>query len=127
MLEIGSWIGHYRVVARLGAGGMGEVYRAHDTKLGRDVALKVLSASLAGDEKRAHRIRGEARLLASLNHPNVGSIYGLEDFDEATVLVLELVEGESLAEVLETTGPLPLEKALGIARDVAAALAAAHG
>ena len=117
---IGQQFGTYHIVAPLGAGGMGEVYRAQDYKLGRDVAIKVLPHEFASDAKRLSRLRREARTLASLNHPNVAAIYGLEEAGEADCLVLELVEGEVLR------GPLPVQIALDRACQVAAALEAAH-
>lgn len=116
----GHRLGPYCVMSLLGAGGMGEVYRAHDSKLGRDVALKTLSQKFAKNPERLARIRREARTLASLNHPNIASIYGLEEFEGATWIVQELVEGETLR------GPLPIQKALDYARQVADALEAAH-
>jgi eukaryotic-like serine/threonine-protein kinase len=113
--------GAYRIMSPLGAGGMGEVYRAHDSKLGRDVALKILPSEFARDPKRLARFRREARTLASLNHPNIAAIYELvEESGEADYLVLELVEGETLR------GPLPVDTALEYARQVAEALEAAH-
>src|SRR2546422_7232004 len=93
----GSRIGPYEIVSALGAGGMGKVYRARDTKLGRDVAIKVLPASFAADPDRLARFEREARLLASLNHPQIAQIYGVEESAGMTALVLELVEGETLA------------------------------
>jgi serine/threonine protein kinase/Tol biopolymer transport system component len=117
---IGRQFGPYRVVSLLGAGGMGEVYRAHDSKLGRDVAIKTLPAAFARDPERLARFRREARMLASLNHPNIAAIYGLEESGAADCLVLELVEGES------PRGPLSLANALRIAKQVAEALEAAH-
>ncbi len=116
---LGRQVGPYRIVSPLGAGGMGEVYRAHDSKLGRDVALKTLPAEFARDPKRLARLRGEARTLASLNHPNIAAIYGIEE-GEVDCLVLELVEGETLR------GHLSVEKALDCAGQVADALEAAH-
>jgi eukaryotic-like serine/threonine-protein kinase len=116
----GREVGPYRIVSALGAGGMGEVYRAHDNKLGRDVALKTLPPAYARDPERLARLRREARTLASLNHPNIAAIYGLEESGDALCLVLELVEGETLR------GPLPMAAALEIARQVAEALEAAH-
>ena len=124
-LAPGSRLGSYEVLALIGAGGMGEVYRARDLKLGRHVALKVLPASFANDQDRLARFRREAQLLASLNHSNVGHIYGFEDGDVSPVLVLELVEGPTLADRLDR-GTLPLPEALQIARQVALALEAAH-
>jgi len=117
---IGQQFGPYRIVCPLGAGGMGEVYRAHDSKLGRDVAIKTLPDEFARDPKRLARFRREARTLASLNHPNIAAIYGLEESGDVDCLVLELVEGETLR------GPLPVAGALACARQVAEALEAAH-
>src|SRR6266849_2648834 len=96
-LHSGTRLGTYEILGALGAGGMGEVYRARDTKLDRDVAIKVLPASLAADPDRLARFEREARLLASLNHPNIGAIYGVEESGGITALVLELVDGETLA------------------------------
>ena len=121
---IGRRIGS-TIVAPLGAGGMGEVYRARDTKLGRDVAIKILPAHFTGDPERRARFAREARVLATLNHPHIGAIYGVEDADGLTALVLELVEGPTLADCLKR-GPLPVPQALAVARDVADALDAAH-
>ena len=121
----GRTLGHYVIVKKIGAGGMGEVYRAHDTELKRDVALKVLPSSLAGDTERLARFRREAELLASLNHPHIAQIYGLADSKKTPALVMELVEGETLAEKM-TRGPLPIEEALAICRQVATGLASAH-
>jgi serine/threonine protein kinase/Tol biopolymer transport system component len=118
-------IGSYRIAALLGAGGMGEVYRARDSKLGRDVAIKILPAHLTADPERRSRFAREARLLAALNHPHIGAIYGLEEFDGVTALVLELVEGPTLADRLER-GPLAIPEAVAIARQVAEALDEAH-
>src|SRR5262245_11298036 len=117
---LGRQFGPYRIVSPLGAGGMGEVYRAHDNKLGRDVAIKTLPAAFVRDPERLARFRHEARTLASLNHPNIAAIYGLEEAGDVDCLVLELVEGENLH------GPLPIEQALDYARQVAEGLEAAH-
>lgn len=117
---VGRQLGRYRILSWLGAGGMGEVYRAHDDTLGRDVAVKTLPPEFARDPERVQRFRREARTLASLNHPNIAAIYGLEESPEADYLVLELVEGET------PRGPLPLEVALDVACQVATALEAAH-
>jgi eukaryotic-like serine/threonine-protein kinase len=122
---IGRQIGPYRIVAPLGKGGMGVVYRARDSKLNREAAIKVLPPHLTEDPERRARLAREARLLATLNHPNVGAIYGLEELDGVNALVLELVEGPTLAERIDG-GPLPLSQALAIAHQVAAALDAAH-
>jgi len=124
-LSPGSRLGPYEVLSALGAGGMGEVYRARDTRLGRDVAIKALPAEFASDAERLDRFEREARALASLNHPNIAAIYGLEDAGGTPCLVLELVPGETLAERL-AAGPLPLEEGLGICRQIAEALEAAH-
>src|SRR4030095_12757796 len=113
------------VIASIGAGGMGEVYRARDGKLHRDVALKVLPADVANDAERLARFRREAQLLAALNHPNLAHVYGLEESDGATALVMELVDGEDLARRL-SRGAIPLAEALPIARQIATALEAAH-
>jgi eukaryotic-like serine/threonine-protein kinase len=94
-LQPGSSVGSYKVLAAIGKGGMGEVYRAHDTKLKRDVAIKILPADFARDAQRVSRFRREAELLASLNHPNIAAIHGLEDSDNTHALVLELVEADS--------------------------------
>ena len=122
---VGEQIGPYRLLARLGAGGMGEVYRAHDSKLGRDVAIKALPSQLTSDPERRARFAREARLLATVNHPHIGMIYGLEETAGVAALVLELVEGPTLAERL-ARGPLPVRQALVIARQIAEALDAAH-
>jgi Tol biopolymer transport system component len=122
---IGQTLSHYRVTAALGAGGMGEVYRATDTKLGRDVAIKVLPPEVAGDAERLGRFQREAHLLASLNHPNIAAIHGLEEADGKPFLALELVEGEDLKERL-AKGPIPVVEALEIAEQIAEALEEAH-
>jgi eukaryotic-like serine/threonine-protein kinase len=124
-LTVGARLGPYEVTAQLGAGGMGEVYRARDTKLNRDVALKVLPAPFAADPERLARLMREAQLLASLNHPNIASIHGLEDAGDTRALVLELVEGPTLADRI-AQGPIPLDEALAIARQILDALEAAH-
>src|SRR5262249_17434921 len=111
--------------ARIGAGGMGDVYRARDVKLGRDVAIKVLPAPLAHDAARIARFKREAQILATLNHPHIAAIYALEESDDVVALLLELVEGETLADRLHQ-GPLSLSDALIIARQTAEALEAAH-
>src|SRR5579862_3574649 len=116
VLSSGDKLGPYEILSPIGAGGMGEVYRAKDTKLDREVAVKVLAAALAQDPDRLARFEREARVLASLNHPNIAHIYGVEE----RALVMELVEGRALQ------GPLPLETALNYAKQVADALDAAH-
>ena len=124
-LTPGTRIGPYEIQAPLGAGGMGEVYRARDTKLGREVALKVLPPHFAGDPERLARFQREAQVLASLNHPNIATIHGLEDSDGTPALVLELVEGPTLADRI-AAGRVPIGEAIRIAREIADALAAAH-
>ena len=118
---IGSRIGPYEVLAKLGEGGMGEVYRAKDSKLKREVALKVLPADVANDRERLARFQREAEVLAALNHPNIAHVYGLEE----NALVMELVDGEDLAERIRR-GPIPIDDALPIAKQIADALEAAH-
>ena len=125
MLGAGQRIGAYEIVSLLGAGGMGEVYRAHDAKLGRDVAIKILPREWVGDADRMARLGREARVLASLNHPNIATIHGVEDASGMPALVLELVEGETLADRI-VAGPIAVPDALTIARQIADALDAAH-
>src|SRR4026209_1150622 len=120
-LAPGSRIGVYEVTSAIGAGGMGEVYRARDSKLKRDVALKVLPVEVAADPERMARFQREAETLASLNHPHIAQIYGVED----RALVMELVEGEDVAQLL-TRGPVSIHDALTIASQIAGALEAAH-
>jgi eukaryotic-like serine/threonine-protein kinase len=124
-LKAGTRFGPYEVTALLGAGGMGEVYRARDPRLGRDVALKILPAAFVSDPDRLARFQREAQVLASLNHPGIAAIYGFEESGNARALILELVEGPTLAERL-AEGPLPIEDALQAASAIAAALEAAH-
>jgi eukaryotic-like serine/threonine-protein kinase len=118
-------LGPYEIISPLGAGGMGEVYRARDSKLGRDVALKVISEQFANDAERMARFEREAKVLASLNHPSIAHIYGLEDSGGIRALVMELVEGQTLAERI-ARGPIPLEETLSIAKQIAEALEYAH-
>jgi hypothetical protein len=125
-LPSGTRLGPYEILAPLGAGGMGEVYRARDGKLNRDVAIKVLPEAVAEDAERLARFQREAQVLASLNHPHIAAIYGLEKSGNIEALVLELVEGETLADRI-AGGPIPVDEALGIARQIAEALEAAHG
>ena len=125
VLTPGLRVGPYEIVAPLGAGAMGEVYRARDTKLSRDVALKVLPRQFALNPDRLARFTREAQLLAALNHPNIATIYGLDESGGAPALVLELVDGPTLADRI-ALGPVPLAEALTIARQVAEALEAAH-
>jgi eukaryotic-like serine/threonine-protein kinase len=124
-LAPGIRLGVYEVTAQIGAGGMGEVYRARDTRLDRDVAVKVLPDLSANDPGRLARFEREARTLALLNHPHIAQIYGVEDAGGATALIMELVEGEDLAQWI-ARGPMSLEDALPIARQIAEALEAAH-
>ncbi len=124
-LTAGARLGPYEILAPLGAGGMGEVFRARDTRLGRDVAIKALPAAFAQDAERLARFEREARLLASLNHPNVAGIHGVEEVAGARYLVLEFVDGETLEARLKR-GALPLDEALDVARQVAAGVEAAH-
>jgi Tol biopolymer transport system component len=125
-LTSGARLGPYEILDAIGAGGMGEVYRAHDAKLNRDVALKVLPESLANDPDRLARFRREAQVLASLNHPNIGHIYGFEDSGTTHALVLELVEGPTLADRI-AQGSMALDAVLPIAKQIAEALETAHG
>src|SRR5215510_8696833 len=124
-MKPGDSLGPYRILDKLGEGGMGEVYRATDTNLKRQVAIKGLPASVAGDEERLARFQREAEVLASLNHPNIAAIYGLEKSADATALVMELIEGLTLADRI-AQGAIPLEEALPIAKQIAEALEAAH-
>ena len=124
-LTPGTRLGPYQVTAKIGEGGMGEVYQARDTKLDRDVALKVLPEAFTADPDRLARFEREAKVLASLNHPNIGSIYGLEEADGVKALVLELVEGPTLADRIKQ-GPIPIDETLPIAKQIAEALEAAH-
>ena len=149
-LSAGARVGHYEIVELIGVGGMGEVYRARDPKLGRDVAIKVLPEEFAADAERLARFRREAQVLASLNHPNIAAIYGTESLQpersaersgvaereavgvgprgidrSANALILELVEGPTLAERI-AEGPIPIDEAIAIARQIAEALEAAH-
>src|SRR5438034_8404096 len=124
-LATGTRIGPYEILAPLGQGGMGEVYRARDPRLGRDVAIKALTAEFARDPGRLARFQREAQTLAALSHPNIAAIYGLEEAGDVPHLVLELVEGETLAERLARQPLLPRE-ALALGVQVASAVEAAH-
>jgi len=124
-MVIGARLGPYEIVAPLGVGGMGEVYRARDTRLERDVAIKALPAAFAQDPERLARFTREARLLASLNHPNIAGIYGFEELAGAPYLVLEFVEGETLGQRL-LRGALPPEEAVDVCRQIAVGIEAAH-
>src|SRR5580704_14742030 len=121
----GLRLGPYEILCAIGAGGMGEVYRARDTRLNRDVAIKVLPKVFADDGDRMARFEREARLLAALNHPHIAAIYGLEESSGTRALVMELVDGPTLAERI-TAGPIPLDEALPIAKQIAEALEYAH-
>ncbi|MGH7681897.1 MAG: serine/threonine-protein kinase, partial [Steroidobacteraceae bacterium] len=122
---LGKDLAHYRVEAKIGAGGMGEVYRARDTRLDRTVAIKALPTAVASDPTRLARFEREAKLLASLTHPNIAGIFGLEEVDGARYLILEYIQGESLAQRL-ARGPLNVGEALDVGAQVAAAIEAAH-
>src|SRR6266700_4173172 len=124
-LRVGTQLGLLEITALLGKGGMGEVYRARDTKLKREVAIKILPEEFSRDADRVSRFQREAEVLASLNHPNIAAIYDLEEAGGSRYLVLELVEGETLADRLKN-GPLPLGEALDVAKSVCDALEAAH-
>ena len=121
----GTRLGSYEVTAQIGVGGMGEVYRATDTTLGRQVAIKVLPEALASDADRIARFEREAKALAALNHPNIAQIYGFEKSSGVHALVMELVEGPTLAERIGQ-GAIPVEETIGIARQVVEAIEAAH-
>src|SRR5215217_626896 len=124
-LSPGQHVGPYEVVGRLGAGGMGEVYRARDLRLQRTVALKILPEAVATDEDRRARFTREAQTLAALNHPNIAAIYGIEDSGPLHAIAMELVDGEDLSQRI-ARGALPLDEALPIARQLAEALETAH-
>ena len=124
-ISAGSRVGPYEITALLGEGGMGTVWRAHHTGLRRDDALKVLPDALAADPARLARFQREAQILASLNHPNIAHVYGLETLDGIPALVMELVEGETLADRIHR-GSISLDEALPIARQIAEALEGAH-
>jgi eukaryotic-like serine/threonine-protein kinase len=124
-IQSGTKLGSYEILAAIGAGGMGEVYRARDSKLGRDVALKVLPEAFARDAERMARFQREAKVLASLNHPNIATIHGLEDSGTTHALVMELVEGPTLADRIRS-GPIPIDESLRIAKQITDALEYAH-
>src|ERR1700681_3341439 len=125
-IAVGTKLGSYEVLSQIGAGGMGEVYQAHDTKLAREVAIKVLPEAFAHDPERLSRFQREAKMLASLNHPNIATIHGLEQSGGTSYLVMELVPGETLADRVKREGPVPVEEALAVAKQIAEALEAAH-
>src|SRR5210317_579386 len=122
---IGQTLSNFNITAKLGEGGMGEVYRADDTKLGREVAIKVLPEAVAGDPERLARFEREAKVLAALEHPSIAAIYGLEEVDGRQLLIMQLAEGETLQERI-AKGPLSLDEALPIALQIAEAVEAAH-
>src|SRR5262249_1094522 len=122
---IGTKLAHYEITAHLGSGGMGDVYQATDGKLGRRVAIKFLPEAFSHDSERVARFQREARVLASLNHPNIAAIYGVEEIDTRPFLVMELVSGETLADRIKR-GAIPIEEALPIAKQIAEALEEAH-
>ncbi|MBU2501048.1 protein kinase [bacterium] len=124
-MQTGKKLGHYEIAEKIGAGGMGEVWRARDTRLGRDVALKFLPPEFAADEERLARFRREAKVLAQLHHPNIASIFGLEETDGAIFLVMELVEGDDLSDVLRP-GALSIDDAISVAKQIAEGLEEAH-
>src|SRR5260370_36376494 len=125
-LANGTTLGAYEILAPIGSGGMGEVYQAHDTKLGRDVAIKVLPEAFAHDPQRLSRFQREAKLLASLNHPNIATIHGLEESSGTHYLVMEVVPGETLRERVKREGPVPIGEALKMGVQIAGALEAAQ-
>ena len=122
---IGKTLSHYKVLEKIGQGGMGEVYRAEDTNLSREVAIKVLPEQFTKDPQRLARFEREAKLLASLNHPNIAAIYGFEEADDVRFLAMELVPGETLQERV-AKGPVPVEEALEVCRQIAEGVEAAH-
>ena len=124
-LPAGTELGTHKILALIGVGGMGEVYQAHDSKLGREVAIKVLPEQFARDPERLARFQREAKMLAALNHPNIAAIYGLEQSGNTHYLVMELVPGQTLAERIRG-GAIPIDEALPIARQVADAVEYAH-
>src|SRR6516162_5362175 len=124
-ISIGTQLGPHEITGLLGKGGMGEVYRARDSKLKREVAIKMLPAEFAQDPDRISRFQREAEVLASLNHPNIAAIYDLAEANGSRFLVLELVDGETLADRV-SRGPIPVDDALRIAQDICSALEAAH-
>src|SRR5215813_6873533 len=122
---IGTRLAHYEITRHIGSGGMGDVYQATDTKLGRSVAIKFLPEAFTNDTERVARFQREARVLASLNHPNIAMIYGVEEVNGRHFLVMELVSGETLADRIKR-GAIPIEEALPIAKQIAEALEEAH-
>src|SRR5512138_3757034 len=125
-VTIGEQLGSYEITALLGKGGMGEVYRARDAKLKRDVAIKILPDEFSRDPERVNRFHREAEALAALNHQNIAGIYDLQQSGATRFLILEFIEGETLADVLKVRGALPVEEACNIAKQICDALEAAH-
>lgn len=125
LLSPGTKLNHYEIIESVGAGGMGEVYRARDTNLGRDVAIKVLPEAFSRDKERLDRFQREARLLAKLNHPNIATLHGLEEHEGRRFIVMELVEGETLQERI-AKGPIPVDEAVALFIQIADGLEAAH-
>ena len=125
-LQIGQQLGSYQITSLIGKGGMGEVYRAKDTKLKRDVAIKILPDEFSRDTDRVSRFQREAESLAALNHQNIAAIYDLQQSDATRFLILEFVEGDTLADILKKRGALPVDEALHIAKQICEALEAAH-
>src|ERR1043165_1138740 len=125
LVDVGTRLGSFEITALLGKGGMGEVYQATDTRLGRSVAIKFLPEAFSHDTERVARFQREARVLASLNHPNIAAIYGVEEIDTRHFLVMELVPGETLADQIKR-GAIPIEEALPIAKQIGEALEEAH-
>src|ERR1700676_4006454 len=125
-IAAGTKLGSYEITAAIGAGGMGEVYQAHDSKLGRDVAIKLLPEAFAHDPERLARFQREAKMLAQLNHTNIATIYGLEHSDGTHYLIMELVPSDTLQQRVKRDGAIPIEEALAISKQIAEALEAAH-
>lgn len=125
IIEIGSSIGHYRIVSKIGAGGMGEVYKAHDARLDREVAIKVLPPELSSDEDRLRRFEQEAKATSALNHPNILTVYDIGEHDGSPFIVAELLEGEELRQRLDE-GSIPLRKVTDFAQQIVSGLSAAH-
>src|SRR5438874_9705747 len=125
-LSPGTRLGAYEIVAAVGAGGMGEVYRARDARLQREVAIKILPDLFASDPERLARFEREARMLAALNHPHIAQVFGIEESGKTRALIMEFVDGEDLSERIARAGALPLDEVVPIARQIAEALEAAH-
>jgi len=125
MLTPATKLAHYEIIAKIGAGGMGEVYRARDTRLNRDVAIKVLPDEFSRDKDRLARFEREAKLLAQLNHPNIATLHGLEEAHGQKFIVMEMIEGQTLAERI-ASGPIPIDEAILLFQQIATGLAVAH-